>query len=66
MSKHLLEVICCPFHEEKTPSMALHTDTDTFHCFGCGIDGVVHHPMPEQNKRRTLPDGRVLVVAKAS
>lgn len=28
--------ICCPFHEEKTPSMSIPFDRKA-HCFGCGI-----------------------------
>jgi len=29
--------ICCPFHDEKTPSM--HIYPDHFHCYGCGAHG---------------------------
>ena len=29
---------CCPFHNDKTPSMKL---DKRFHCFGCGADGDV-------------------------
>jgi CHC2 zinc finger/Toprim domain len=29
--------ICCPFHEDSTPS--LHVYADHFHCFGCGAHG---------------------------
>jgi CHC2 zinc finger/Toprim domain len=29
--------ICCPFHDDKTPS--LHIYDDHFHCFGCGARG---------------------------
>jgi len=29
--------ICCPFHDDSTPS--LHIYTDHFHCFGCGAHG---------------------------
>lgn len=31
----------CPFHSEKTPSCTVFTDTQTFHCFGCGSGGDV-------------------------
>lgn len=29
----------CPFHEEKTPSFAVDSMKQTFHCFGCGVSG---------------------------
>jgi DNA primase len=29
--------ICCPFHEENTPSLALYEDH--YHCYGCGEHG---------------------------
>ena len=25
----------CPFHEERTPSFHVYTDTQTYYCFGC-------------------------------
>ncbi len=34
-------VVCCPFHEEKTPSCVLSPKTNLFHCFGCGAGGSV-------------------------
>lgn len=33
--------ISCPFHNEKTPSLRIYTDTNTFYCFGCGMGGDV-------------------------
>ena len=30
---------CCPFHHEKTPSFCLYENTQTYHCFGCGVGG---------------------------
>ena len=40
---HLIHVgrngmACCPFHNDKTPSMKLDR---RYHCFGCGADGDV-------------------------
>lgn len=32
---------CCPFHNEKTPSMAITPSRNMFHCFGCGESGTV-------------------------
>jgi DNA primase catalytic core len=29
----------CPFHEDKTPSLKVYTNTNTFNCFGCGKAG---------------------------
>ena len=29
----------CPFHSEKTASLAINTDENYFHCFGCGRSG---------------------------
>ena len=33
--------ICCPFHNEKTPSLKIYSDDKKFHCFGCGEGGSV-------------------------
>lgn len=32
---------CCPFHNEKTPSMSITPSRNMFHCFGCGESGTV-------------------------
>lgn len=31
----------CPFHSEKTPSMMIFEDSQTYYCFGCGESGDV-------------------------
>ncbi len=31
--------VCCPFHEEGSPSCQINDDTGKFHCFGCGAGG---------------------------
>ncbi len=32
-------MVCCPFHADRTPSMKL--NEDYFYCFGCGVSGDV-------------------------
>src|SRR3990167_7896713 len=39
------KMVCCPFHQERTPSLALYSDH--YHCFSCGA----HGPLDD------LPDG---------
>ncbi|MBC8547038.1 DNA primase [Clostridiaceae bacterium NSJ-31] len=31
----------CPFHNEKSPSFTVYTDSQSFYCFGCGAGGDV-------------------------
>jgi len=39
-SKHGVELrLKCPFHEDKTPSLAINAATGKFHCFGCHAKG---------------------------
>ena len=33
--------LSCPFHKDKTPSMKIDPDRQTFHCFSCGEGGDV-------------------------
>ena len=34
-------VMCCPFHEDKTPSLKISAAKNLFNCFGCGASGTV-------------------------
>ncbi len=34
-------VICCPFHDEDTPSCMIYVHEDKYHCYGCGVHGDV-------------------------
>lgn len=31
--------VCCPFHQEKTPSLSVDTKENMWKCFGCGVGG---------------------------
>ena len=31
----------CPFHQEKVASFTVYTDSQQYHCFGCGVHGDV-------------------------
>ncbi|MBL4828260.1 MAG: toprim domain-containing protein [Spongiibacteraceae bacterium] len=33
--------LCCPFHEDKTPSLIISPKNNLFNCFGCGASGSV-------------------------
>ncbi len=32
---------CCPFHDDRRPSLSIYTETQRYYCFGCGATGDV-------------------------
>ena len=53
----------CPFHQEKTPSFAVHPVKQIYHCFGCGAGGDVFKFVME-NDKSTFPEAIRTVAEK--
>ena len=53
----------CPFHQEKTPSFAVHPVRQMYHCFGCGASGDVFKFVLELEKS-SFPDAVRTVAEK--
>ena len=53
----------CPFHQEKTPSFAVHPVRQIYHCFGCGAGGDVFKFVQELDKC-TFPEAVRTVAEK--
>ncbi|MGA7226395.1 MAG: DNA primase [Candidatus Acidiferrales bacterium] len=53
----------CPFHQEKTPSFAVHPTKQIYHCFGCGKGGDVFQFVMELEKS-TFPEAVRTVAEK--
>jgi DNA primase len=53
----------CPFHQEKTPSFAVHPVKQIYHCFGCGVGGDVFKFVMEMEKC-TFPEAVRTVAEK--
>src|SRR6201982_4067985 len=53
----------CPFHQEKTPSFAVHPVKQIYHCFGCGAGGDVFKFVMEMEKS-PFPEAIRTVAAK--
>lgn len=32
-------IVCCPFHDDRTPSLSIHAVSGLYHCFSCGAKG---------------------------
>lgn len=54
----------CPFHQEKTPSFAVHPGKQIYHCFGCGAGGDVFRFVMEIEKC-SFPEAVRLVAEKS-
>ena len=54
----------CPFHQEKTPSFAVHPVKQIYHCFGCGAGGDVFKFVMEMEKS-TFPEAVRMVAEKS-
>jgi len=54
--------ICCPIpgHDDTTPSMVLHLDTDRYYCFGCGAHGDVIQWIRDLHGVSTVEAARIL------
>jgi DNA primase len=53
----------CPFHQEKTPSFAVHPAKQIYHCFGCGKGGDIFQFVMELEKS-TFPEAVRTVAEK--
>lgn len=53
----------CPFHQEKSPSFAVHPTKQIYHCFGCGKGGDVFQFVMELEKS-TFPEAVRTVAEK--
>ena len=51
---------CCPFHNEKTPSFSVDTETQLFYCFGCHKGGTVIHFVMEMERMEFMDAVRYL------
>lgn len=43
-------MVCCPFHEDSTPSLSISDSLGLYHCFSCGAKGDVFQYIKEHHK----------------
>lgn len=55
-------MVCCPFHEDRTPSMSISDSKGLFKCFGCGVAGNL---FTFEMKYRNLSSGWAAVMSLA-
>jgi DNA primase len=63
------KMLCCPFHNDKTPSMQVYTETNTVHCFSSNcklhgraidvIDFIMHHEGIRKHEAIMLAQGMI-------
>ena len=51
---------CCPFHNEKTPSFSVDTESQLYYCFGCHKGGTVIHFIMEMERMEFMDAVRYL------
>lgn len=51
---------CCPFHNEKTPSFSVDTESQLYYCFGCHKGGTVIHFVMEMERMEFMDAVKLL------
>ena len=51
---------CCPFHNEKTPSFSVDTQSQLYYCFGCHKGGTVIHFVMEMERMEFMDAVKLL------
>ena len=51
---------CCPFHNEKTPSFAVDTESQLYYCFGCHKGGTVINFVMDMERMEFMDAVRLL------
>ena len=51
---------CCPFHNEKTPSFSVDSESQLYYCFGCHKGGTVIHFVMEMERMEFMDAVKLL------